>query len=61
MGCEGLQGWTGWTRTRLVLIFDVVAGDDAVAIEPLDPAQVHTAVLHLSHLQLRRVRRLCVC
>lgn len=55
---------TGWHRggppapTRLVLVLDVEAGDDAVPVEPLSPSQVHAPGFHLADLQLRRVRGL---
>lgn len=46
-------------RTRFILVLDVVAGDDAVAVEPLRPPQVHAAIFDLSNLQLRRIRGFC--
>lgn len=46
-------------HTRLVLVLYVVACDDAVSIEPLDPAQVHAPVFHFSHFQFRRIWRFC--
>lgn len=48
-------------HTRLVLVLYVIAGDDAVSIEPLDPAQIHAPVLHLPHFQFRWIWWFCVC
>lgn len=45
--------------TWLVLVLNVITGNDAVAIKPLDPAQVHAPVLHLSDFQLRRIWWFC--
>lgn len=46
--------------TWLVLILYVIAGDDAVSIEPLDPAKVHAPVLHLPHFQFRGIWWFCM-
>lgn len=46
-------------HTWLVLVLNVIAGDDAVSIKPLDPAQVHASVFHLSHFQFRGIWRFC--
>lgn len=43
--------------TCLVLIFNVVGGNDAVSIKSLCPPEIHTAIFHFSHLQLWRVWR----
>lgn len=44
--------------TRFVLVLDVEPGDDAVAVKPLRPSQIHTSGFHLADLQLWRVRGL---
>lgn len=41
--------------TCLVFILNVVGGNDAVSIKSLCPPEIHTAIFHFSHLQLRRV------
>lgn len=67
--------YTGWSKikklfwelklkfismlTWFVLVLNVITGNDAVAIKPLDPAQVHAPVLYLSDLQLRRIWWFC--
>lgn len=54
-----LEMETKQCRTGFVLVLDVVAGDDAVAVKPLRPPQVHTAIFDLSNLQLWGVRGFC--
>lgn len=57
MGYGGLGGTRGQSApTRLVLVLDVEAGDDAVPIKALRPAQVHAAGFHLADLQFWGVR-----
>lgn len=46
-------------RTRFILVLNVVAGYDAVAVETLRPPQVHAAIFDLSNLQLRGIRGFC--
>lgn len=54
-----LEMETKQRRTRFILVLDVVAGYDAVAVEPLRPPQVHAAIFDLSNLQLRGIRGFC--
>lgn len=54
-----LEMETKQRRTRFILVLDVVAGYDAVAVEPLRPSQVHAPIFDLSNLQLRGIRGFC--
>lgn len=59
VGLKKNNGHVWRMHTWLVLVLNIVAGDDAVSIEPLDPAQVHAPVFHLSHFQFRGIWRFC--
>lgn len=46
---------TCFILTCLVLILYIIRSNDTVSIKSLCPPEIHTAIFHFSHLQLRRV------